>query len=212
MAPVENTFFILGLLLPWKMLGWYQKFTHVCCLFLKAGHARLIANHCLITGKVMDKLTKGSWYFYIHIHWLLFNFVKFCILVSRNQQMRRKRLALSLCALVYDIFHLSVNANLPVWEILKFRSVQNRDGRSSSTTRCQHLMVSDEDPMSACILRLCVMLFCSIVHIVLCSQLRQQSKNTFSECRTPRHGMFTQKKMRSMIYIYMALTFHTDTF
>ncbi len=48
----------------------------------------------------------------------------------------------------------------------------NRDGRLTSTTRCQHLTVSDEDRMSAHLSVIFAMLSCSIVHIVVYSQLR----------------------------------------
>ncbi len=48
---------------------------------------------------------------------------------------------------------------------------------STSAMRCQYLMVSDEDRMSACILSISLMLSSSLVHIELCSQLRQASKN-----------------------------------
>ncbi len=49
----------------------------------------------------------------------------------------------------------------------------NRDESSTSAMRCQHLTVSDEDGMSALISIISLMLGSSILHIIVCSQLRQ---------------------------------------
>ncbi len=54
---------------------------------------------------------------------------------------------------------------------------QCRDGCSTSAMKCQHLMVSDEDRMTACILSISLNFGFSLVHVVLCFHLRQPRKN-----------------------------------
>ncbi len=55
-------------------------------------------------------------------------------------------------------------------------SLHRKDGPLTSTTRCQHLTVSDEGGISVCISTISVMLSSSIVHLVISSQLRFPSK------------------------------------
>ncbi len=62
---------------------------------------------------------------------------------------------LLICALAYDVMPFCVDANITIGEVVRYLLINfhlrflTRDGRSTSDTRCQHLMVSGLDVMSA---------------------------------------------------------------
>ncbi len=75
----------------------------------------------------------------------------------------------------------------------------NRDGHSKSTMRCQHLMVSDEDGMSARISTISLMLGSSIVQIIEYSQLSQLSKTKIPVYSLALNEFgFLRKKMKQL--------------
>ncbi len=64
------------------------------------------------------------------------------------------------CALAYDVMPFCVDANMTTGKVvchllINFPLFLTRDGRSTSATRCQHLVVSGLDVMSTHILSRC---------------------------------------------------------